>query len=169
MDTREWTTIDKLGWGRGPWTDECDKKQWPDAATGLPCLAVRHGSSGHWCGYVGVASEHPAFARRYDDVDVEVHGGLTFADTCAPNPDEASDICHVPGPGEPDHVWWLGFDCHHGGDASPVYRRLFDDGRPAVYRTLQYVEGECARLAGQLARLAAVDSSAEALPEHRHA
>lgn len=33
-----------------------------------------------------------------------VHGGLTYSDRCH------DDICHVPAPGEPDDVWWFGFD-----------------------------------------------------------
>ena len=32
---------------------------------------------------------------------------------------EKSGICHIPDQGEPDDVWWLGFDCLHGGDLAP--------------------------------------------------
>lgn len=82
METKEWRTIDKVTWGRGPWDDEPDKKQWLDEATGLPCLAVRASALGHWCGYVGVPVGHPAYGKGYADLDVTVHGGLTFADRC---------------------------------------------------------------------------------------
>jgi hypothetical protein len=47
---REYRTIDKSAWGPGPWTDEPDKVQWTDTATGLPCLAKRNPRGGHWCG-----------------------------------------------------------------------------------------------------------------------
>lgn len=88
MDTKAYTTIDRaaLGWPSGEWDSEPDKLQWPDEATGLPCLAVRHASLGHWCGYVGVPPEHPWAGHTYDsDVEVDVHGGLTFADACQPH------------------------------------------------------------------------------------
>lgn len=77
----EWSTIDKSGWGRGPWQDEPDKVHWVDEATDLDCLIVR-GPHGALCGYVGVPEGHPDYQKGYDDVPVEVHGGLTFADGC---------------------------------------------------------------------------------------
>ena len=79
METREYTTINRtaLGWPDGPWNGEPDKVQWQDQQTGMPCLAVRHPESGHWCGYVGVDPDHPHFEQSYDDVsmaDGEKHG-----------------------------------------------------------------------------------------------
>lgn len=85
METLEYRTVDKSQWGNGPWQSEPDKKQWRDAETGFPCLIVR-GPSGALCGYVGVPRSHPAFEKDYNDVDVEVHWGLTFASKCAPSP-----------------------------------------------------------------------------------
>lgn len=85
MQTLEYRTVDKSEWGPGPWQDEPDKKQWRDAATGLPCLIVR-GPSGSLCGYVGVEATHAYYGKEYDDVPVEVHWGLTFASKCAPHP-----------------------------------------------------------------------------------
>jgi hypothetical protein len=80
-DTMEWTRIDKSSWPDGPWQNEPDKAQWIDKATGYDCLIVRN-HSGAWCGYVGVPEGHPCHGKGYDDVDVDVHGGLTFADSC---------------------------------------------------------------------------------------
>src|SRR5258708_7790184 len=74
--------IDKSEWGPGQWLDEPDKIQWQDEATGLPCLVVR-GPVGALCGYVGVAPNHSLHGKGYDDCDVDVHGGLTFAHGCA--------------------------------------------------------------------------------------
>lgn len=158
METKTYTTIDRaaLGWPSGPWDGEPDKVQWPDAATGLPCLAVRHPTSGHWCGYVGVAYGHPWYRKGYDDVPAKAHGGLTYSDMCQPSEDESHGICHTPSPGEPDHVWWLGFDCAHCGDRSPKdehyaqtrgypFRALPEES----YKTLAYVQAECASLAAQ--------------------
>lgn len=82
MQTIEYRTVDKSGWGDGPWQSEPDKRQWRDEATGLPCLIVR-GPSGALCGYVGVPATHPLHGKEYDAADVEVHGGLTFSDHCA--------------------------------------------------------------------------------------
>jgi hypothetical protein len=161
METKTYTTLDRaaLGWPTGPWDGEPDKVQWPDEATGLPCLAVRHKRLGHWCGYVGVAEGHPWYRVDYDDtgVDVDVHGGLTFAEMCLPDADESRDICHVPAAGEPDHVWWLGFDCAHGRDWSPGdAARAGEEDCPWTrfvvqeYRTLGYVQQQCAKLAAQI-------------------
>ena len=150
MQTIEYRTVNKSGWERGPWDSEPDKKQWQDADTGLPCLAVR-GPGGHWCGYVGVAPGHPYHGKDYDACDVDVHGGLTFADACSPKEGEADGICHKPDAGEPDHVWWLGFDCAHLGDYSPKYAEYRRSYGGETYRTLGYVERQCRALAKQLA------------------
>lgn len=165
---RELTFIDKSGWGGGPWQAEPDKVQWTDAATGMPCLVVRGPSYGSLCGYVGVAEGHPLFGVEYDRVedDLDVHGGLTYSDFCQ-EAEGAEDhgICHVPQPGQPDRVWWFGFDTAHAGDLAPAMealRRRLPSLKLAprgnlpeeVYRDLTYVQAECARLAEQLARVA---------------
>ena len=158
METIEYRTIDKTEWGRGEWQNEPDKVQWPDEKTGLPCLAVR-GPGGHWCGYVGVSEEHPLYKADYSgaehDADIRVHGGLTFASHCHEGPEETS-VCHIPGEGEPEKVWWFGFDCAHLYDYSPFYGAKNPSmhnslGGGDVYRTLRYVKPECANLAGALA------------------
>ena len=117
MEHKTWTTVDKTAWGEGPWSGEVDKEQFTDEATGLPCL-VKRNHSGSLCGYVGVSEGHPWFGKDYGDLSADVHGGLTFADFCQEG-DEAHTICHVPGPGEPDRVYWLGFDCGHAWDLVP--------------------------------------------------
>lgn len=85
MKTIEYHTVDKSGWGQGPWQDEPDKKQWLDEATGLPCLIVR-GPTGSLCGYVGVPATHRYYGSDYDHVQADAHGGLTFAGKCAEAP-----------------------------------------------------------------------------------
>lgn len=173
MKTMSWETIDKSDWGSGPWQEErCDKLQWQDEATRLPCLAVRS-QFGAWCGYVGVAEGHALFDISYSTCPekcgqdycehtsesvLQVHGGITFSRFCQDG-DEAENVCHVPGPGEPDRVFWFGFDCNHAFDYAPgmaVYLR--EAGVQAgvspfgdIYRDLEYVKAECARLAAQLA------------------
>jgi hypothetical protein len=160
MNEQTWIDgrVDRSKWGPGDWDGEPDKAQWTDEATGLVCLAKRHYTSGNWCGYVGVAPGHPWHGKGYNDCDVDVHGGLTFADTCQEGPPEQT-ICHIPAPGEPDGLWWLGFDCHHAWDLAPgtqaFWRERGQDhiftGSDETYRTLGYVKRECAKLAQQIA------------------
>ena len=142
--------------GPGPWWDEPDKVQWIDPATGLDCLMVRNGW-GAWCGYVGLPPGHPLHGVDYDVVDVDVHGGLTFAASCDDEAPEDGGICHVPFPGRPVDVWWLGFDCGHAWDLQPAMeersRRLGYHSRLSdeVYRDWSYVADQVRDLALQLA------------------
>lgn len=137
-------SYDKTRWGQGPWLSEPDREQW-DTVVGLPGLIVRN-RVGALCGYVAVAPGHPAFEKDYYYVDVDVHGGLTYAAHCQEN----GPICHIPKPGEPDNVWWLGFDCAHLGDAYPA-----EDGMMSgeTYKDIGYVRAEVERLAVQLVAL----------------
>jgi hypothetical protein len=171
MDTeRSYATINKAEWGDGPWHGEPDKMQWIDEATDLDCLIVRN-RMGALCGYVGVPPEHPWHGRDYgakvidggDEYDgcidglVDVHGGLTYANACQEAAPEAEGICHVPLPGRSPEMWWFGFDCGHLYDIAP-WMEARDRGRGwapirdygASYRTVEYVRGECAKLARQL-------------------
>jgi len=71
----------------------------------------------------------------------------------------ATSICHTPGAGESDDVWWLGFDCAHAGDLSPqmvayLSPRMPSLHREEVYRNVAYVTEQCAELAAQLIGLA---------------
>lgn len=152
METRTWAFIDKSEWLRGPWDSEPDKKQWTDPTTGLPCM-IRRGPPGALCGYVGVPEGHPAFARSCSKVDnIEVHWGLTYSDFCEAGEPEHG-ICHIPSPGEPDRVWWFGFDCAHAGDLTPAPMYCFASRSNEAYRDFGYVTAECTRLAAQLSAM----------------
>jgi len=124
---------------RGPWDNEPDKLNWKDEATGMACMIVRN-SMGALCGYVAVDRGHPYYGKDYNFLDVECHGGLTYANECS------GHVCHVPEPGEPDDVWWFGFDCGHSWDFIPSY----SDGGDGTYRDLKYVRREVTFLARQL-------------------
>lgn len=149
METKQWSFVDKSKWASGEWNDEPDKLQWADEATGLPCL-IHRGPSGALCGYVGVTESHPWFQMDYDGIDVNVHGGPTFSDMCQGEKENGGGICHVPGEGEPDHVWWFGFDCAHSGDLCPAYDSRDHWNDFSRYRDLDYVKRECGQLAAQL-------------------
>ena len=150
MQKREWTTVDKSAWPRrGVWDTEPDKAQWLDRGTGFPCLAVR-GPGGHFCGYVGVPKGHPLYAVSYMDegvADVAVHGGLTYSlgRMQHAGEDGSTGIYCVTEPGDPESIWWFGFDCAHCGDLCPSW-----DIWNGVYRELGYVKDGCERLAFQL-------------------
>lgn len=139
-------SINKESWGDGEWQHEPDRCYWIDEKTGLDCLIVRASSHGGLCGYVGVTNEHPYFMANYNDVPANVHGGLTYGDTCQ----EGGSICHVPRPGRDANVYWLGFDCAHSGDLSPAYAQRWAHDEFSTYKTLEYVTVEVTDLARQL-------------------
>jgi len=148
MRAQQWSFFDKSSWAVGPWQSEPDKAQWTDEGSGLPCLIVRAKGSGSLCGYVGISSTHPFFGKCYSDLDLDVHGGLTFASKCMEDNKEQG-VCHIVEMGEDDDVWWFGFDCAHAGDYVPQYG--LDD--ISNYRDWAYLRAQCAQLAEQLGNI----------------
>ncbi len=147
------STIPKAQWAEGPWHNEPDHAEFRRGK--FPCILHRSPVTGSWCGYVGIPPGHPWHRKPYDSIDADVHGGLTYSDECQ------GHVCHKPEPGEPNDVWWFGFDCAHGGDTSPAMDALRQSYRPGrerwpgeQYRTLDYVRQETENLADQ-AELAA--------------
>lgn len=66
----------------------------------LEGLIMRGGAS--LCAYIGFPLWHPLANMSYDDIPLEVHGGLTFADK---------------GHGQwPEGKYWIGWDYAHAGD-----------------------------------------------------
>lgn len=108
---------DKAKWEDGPWDLEPDRVQWDDKATGLTCIIRRHEHLGHWCGYVGIPAGHPWNGLEDEKLPADVHGGVTYTRACDEDPELG--VCHVPPTGEPDGLWWVGFDFAHLGDYSP--------------------------------------------------
>jgi hypothetical protein len=147
--------------GEGPWQTEPHYEQFK--AFGLDCVIARNPALFFWCGYVGVPKGHPLYGKEYDDIDgiVEVHGGLTYSSACS------GHICHTPAPGDPDELYWLGFDCGHAFDTSPgmtalnkemqdlmperaeLFKRM-DRYSFGEYRDYTYVVGVTKSLAEQL-------------------
>lgn len=85
----------------GVWDDDIDK--YPEvsyiytAPCGYKCEIRRNG---YWayCGYVFLPSDHPYYNLKYDELDISVHGGLTFG-----------------------HNGKYGFDCAHNNDLVPGF------------------------------------------------
>ena len=140
-------------WARGPWDNEqTDREEFEHL--GLSCI-VQRGGSGAWCGYVGISPGHRlhgmGYSGTYDAAgeytgspvaDLNIHGGITYADKCS------GSVCHIPKPGQPEDVWWLGFDCAHYRDLTPTNGDY--TGWDGIYRDIEWVKEETRRLAEQL-------------------
>ena len=134
------------------------EKAWEHA--GLKCVVVLNREQGHRCGYVRIMPDHPSHCEPYNDVDVHVHGGLTYG---------RLDV---------EHGYWLGWDCAHFGDSyvnpdvptdykweSEESRESYEysyktrnlapirEGEFAHYWTFEEVVAETERLAQQLYEL----------------
>jgi hypothetical protein len=71
-----------------------------------------HGSNHGWGnGYVLIPKGHPMHGKHYDDIDVDVHGGLTFS--------EKAEDCKGWQSIEPEDMdcWVVGFDTAHWNDS----------------------------------------------------
>ena len=56
-------------------------------------------------GYVSVPKDHPWYGKDYNDIEVEIHGGLTFSESI-------------------NDEYWIGFDCAHYGDSPESWPRF---------------------------------------------
>lgn len=100
----------KTEWGDGPWQDEPDRFEWQTRA-GYPGAIFRHPRHGQLNGYVGVLADHPDYKKDYDEIEADVHGGLTYSGE-TPGGFINSLEQELP-------IWWFGFDCAHFQDCMP--------------------------------------------------
>ena len=116
-------------------------------------VGQRHG---HRCGYVGLPKYHPMNGADYDDIDINVHGGLTY-----------SENTHKTRYGEEypvdDERYWLGFDCAHYMDKRDpdlmakfenppeIHIPMFDD--EGSIKDMDFVSDELAYMVEQLKEL----------------
>jgi len=83
------------------------RRTWTDGDYHLAILELSSPTIGNWfTAYIGVPEDHIAADLAYDDVPVDVHGGLTFSD---------SELGHVDEDGEKP-VKWFGWDYNHAAD-----------------------------------------------------
>lgn len=130
--------VNRAGWPKGPWDREpFDVLVWRDQHH--PCALWRSGITGTWCGYVGVEPGHPFHGASYDDVSLNVRGGLTFSGTLS-----------LPTLLPPD--WFFGFDTAHGMDLMPAMPVTASFG--SRYWDVVTVVAEVAFLSRQLAAAA---------------
>jgi hypothetical protein len=116
-----------------------------DFLTGYPCVMARDSLSGAWCGYVGIAHDHPLYQTYAADPTfqyVSVHGGVSFTGFLP-----TQEMWITPA----QRRWWVGFDCMQEFDMLPL---KLDDDEPMdsriEYRTEEYVRNETMYLAEQL-------------------
>jgi hypothetical protein len=109
---------------------------------GFKCLILRNDRLKHLNGYVALPKGHPYYGKGYTDIDVSVHGGITFANKGDSKRWERG-------------YWWVGFDTGHSADFSPgmaeIAPGLYKGGHPrGEYRNIHYVIQETKDLAEQL-------------------
>jgi hypothetical protein len=167
MKNLTWNYVDKSTWPDGPWMQEPDKEQFTDPATGLPCL-IRRNMMGCLSVYVGVAPGHLCYQVSPDEEPlayISADRQICFADSCS---GDEFGICHTVEPGEPDVVWWLGFDYGYAESLMPAEydKKILDSMQPAMrerwmaklptlrYYDWSYAKAKAGELAGRLARLA---------------
>lgn len=132
---------------RKKWEEEPDRVEF--VHKGFKCLVLRHSTLKHLRGYVALPKEHPYYGCHYDNLNVDVHGGLTFG-----KKGDGKDW-------EPNY-WWIGFDCAHAGDYTPGIEEMlttagFKKGPKGIkgvfretYKSIDYVKKEVRKLARQL-------------------
>ena len=98
---------------------------------GYLCQIRRHSSLLNLCGYVVLPKQNKFFGKNYNDIDVEVHGGLTYS----------QDI------GE--DFWKIGFDCGHLYDISPGLSPSFLEDK-STYKNIEYVKREIENMVDQI-------------------
>lgn len=83
------------------------ERAWTDDDYEVAIMEISASSIPSWyVAYVGVPEDHVAASVMYEDVPVDVHGGLTFA---------ADDLAEVDEDGEKP-VKWFGWDYNHAAD-----------------------------------------------------
>lgn len=102
---------------------------------GFPFI-VTHNGGGFRCGYILIPKSHPWYGVDYDNIQAEVHGGLTFADA------------------EAGGTWRIGFDCAHLYDAQdpslPFSRGLeVKNSSHTTIKDTDFVKAECENLCEQ--------------------
>lgn len=82
-----------------------------DEYKGYHFIIISYGS--HPCAYVKIPNHHPYYNKYYGDLDIEVHGGLTYGGM----------LNHIPGYEQNKTNWFIGWDYAHAGD---YYAGLLD-------------------------------------------
>jgi hypothetical protein len=151
--THLFNSSDKLeAWGPGEWVEEADQADFEYKGTRCHVVRVVAQPSmqlGHFCGYIFVNQTHPWYLKDAfgPDIDVDIHGGLTFSKL-------------------EEKAWKIGFDCAHSGDIIPSMHSTMGETRKKLiekhpwipekcpvfkesYKNLDFAINECKKLADQ--------------------
>jgi len=101
-------------------------------AHGFKCAIRKNPRMGNINGYVLLPKDHPDAKNGYDEIDVRVHGGLTFAQR------------------DTEGGLWVGFDTAHAGDFIPGMPLGFNNPETEIHWTIEMVIEETEHLAEQL-------------------
>ena len=86
------------------------------------------------CGYIIIDKRHPWYGKHYTDLNLDIHGGITYS-----KPE--------------NNNWRLGFDCGHCFDLpdpgyEQAYHKLLKEAG-ATNKSIEYVEEQCKSLCEQ--------------------
>ncbi len=105
---------------------------------GYPCMVSRNHSMS-WCGYVGLSESHKDYNQKeIVENEYSVHGGITFCNFM--QYERAKKFASY---------YWIGFDCSHYMDASPLESLNRYSTGNQTYRDLKYVKNETKNLVEQ--------------------
>jgi len=110
------------------------------------CCIQRVTTTGCLNGYVGIPKTSSLSEKDYDALDVQVHGGLTYASHKLMGVDD----------GLFGQRWWVGFDTAHYMDVTPFMSMGMPDN--GTYKDMEYVKQEVIDLVEQLIKLNENDS-----------
>lgn len=114
---------------------------------GYQCCIVR-GPLGALNGYVALEKDDSLYGVKYDDIEVDVHGGLSLSEYFS---NEKNIYLKLPKCCE--DKWILGFDTAHANDLAPVHKQLGFATTNGIYRTMDYVEAELKKLVEQITKI----------------
>jgi hypothetical protein len=122
---------------------------------GFRCI-ITGSYMGHRCGYIAIPKDHELYETDYDEIELDVHGGLTYADYSNNGYPVKTE----------EQVWWIGFDCGHYCDAKDLelIKSFGEDNKEikvvldieskypthGTVRTVEYVEKELVEAVEQI-------------------
>lgn len=126
-------------WGYGEWVEEPDLVSFE--YKGIQCKVVRifshssykdnrekHIYGGHLCGYIRVPESHCFYGKNYNEIEIDVHGALTYSEI------DNDNHHYLPKQGH-----WIGFDCAHSMDIIPSSKSLNLHYCPIFKRTYKNI------------------------------
>lgn len=126
---------------------------------GLKCIVIFNDDYFR-CGYVGVPKDHSLFGKDYETVNskLDVYSGLSYSSDSGSNNNFPIN----------SDLWWFGFACNNLMDGIDIksaieywpenkeeienYAKRREVRTKLPIKTMDFVEGECKKLAFQLSR-----------------